>query len=330
MIIDIFAHVFPTAVMDRLEALSPNFPAVKAMIPPLKQLHDFDDRFRLMDEAGEFVQIISLVGPPIEVLASPEHGPEIARVGNDAMAELVDRHPDRFPGFVAALSLHDVESALAELHRAIRDLKARGVQVYTDVAGRPLDDPAYDPVFAAMADYGLPVWMHPARGPDVADYGAESESLYNIWLILGWPYMTAVTMMRLVLSGLYDRHPGLKIITHHMGGMVPFHSERVARSLYRTSRELAKKEGAVRYSRPPTEMMRNFYADTAMHGAHAAVRCGIDYFGGSNVVFATDAPFGTPREHLAMIDRLELDERTRDAILRGNAERLMTGAGRRN
>ena len=331
MIIDIYSHVFPRPLMERLEAISPDQNFVKTVVQRVPQLFEFDNRFRLMDEAGDYVQIISLASPPIEVMAAPEHGGEIARLANDSMAELVDRHPDRFPGFVASLSLADIDGALAEADRAIKELGARGVQIFTDVAGRPLDDPAFDPLFGRMAEHGLPIWMHPTRGPEMADYATEERSLYDIWLVLGWPFATSVAMMRLVHAGLFERHPGLKVITHHMGGMIPYHEERVAGAMNRISRQQASDEGvgALRMRRPPMESMRMFYADTAMHGAVNATLCGIDFFGAGNVVFASDAPFGSPHKHIDMIDRLELDDRARHNIIQGNAERLMQGAGQR-
>ncbi|MBT3198240.1 MAG: amidohydrolase family protein, partial [Gammaproteobacteria bacterium] len=84
---------------------------------------------------------------------------ELARIANDAMAEMVQKHPDRFPAFVASVAMHDMDGALAEIDRAVNDLGAKGVQVFTNVAGRPLDDPKFDPLFKKMWEYGLPVWM---------------------------------------------------------------------------------------------------------------------------------------------------------------------------
>jgi aminocarboxymuconate-semialdehyde decarboxylase len=231
---------------------------------------------------------------------------------------------------VASVSLNDMNAAMKEVHRAIRELKACGVQIYTDVGGRPLDDPEFDPLFAAMTEYGLPIWIHPTRTPDVADYASESSSQYDLWLVLGWPYATAAAMIRLVLCGLFERHPGLKIITHHMGGMVPFHEERIAGALYRMARQQAAKEkpGAGPYMRrPPMEMLHMFYADTAMHGAVEGTRCGLAFFGERNTVFGTDCPFGSISKGLDMIDRLCLADSARRSIMHGNAKRLLKLGG---
>ena len=328
MIIDIATHVYPRPVYDRVKRIASNFGSMGTRIDNTRQLYDFDDRFRLMDEAGEYVQIVSLSSPPIEEFMSPEQGNEIARVANDSMAELVSRHRDRFPGFVASVSLHDMDASMNELHRAIDKLGACGVQIFTDVAGRALDDPEFDPVFAAMKEYGLPIWIHPTRTPGMPDFASESTSQFDIWLVLGWPYATAATMMRLVLAGLFERHVGLKIITHHMGGMIPFHEERVAGALHRLGLQAARgKQGSdgPYMRRPPMEMMRMFYADTAMHGAVEATRCGLAFFGANNTVFGTDCPFGSIRKGLDMIERLELEEPVEQKILHDNAKRLLRG-----
>lgn len=328
MIIDIATHVYPRPVYDRVKRIASNFGSMGTRIDNTRQLYDFDDRFRLMDEAGEYVQIVSLSSPPIEEFMTPEQGNEIARVANDSMAELVSRHRDRFPGFVASVSLHDMDASMNELHRAIDKLGACGVQIFTDVAGRALDDPEFDPVFAAMKEYGLPIWIHPTRTPEMPDFASESTSQFDIWLVLGWPYATAATMMRLVLAGLFERHVGLKIITHHMGGMIPFHEERVAGALHRLGLQAARQKeesGGPYMRRPPMEMMRMFYADTAMHGAVEATRCGLAFFGANNTVFGTDCPFGSIRKGLDMIDRLELEEPVEQKILHDNAKRLLRG-----
>lgn len=329
MIIDIATHVFPRPLLERVKRIAPTFGSRgSSRIENTPQLYEFDDRFRQMDEVGDYVQIVSLTGPPIEEISTPAQRAEIARIANDSMAELVSRNPGRFSRFVAAVALHDIDSAMKELDRAIRQLGACGVQIYTDVAGRPLDDPELDPFFAAMKSFGLPIWIHPTRTPKMADFASEAVSKFDLWLVLGYPYATAATMIRLVLAGIFERHVGLKIITHHMGGMIPFHEERVAAAFARMSRHQDAHEQAgagVYMRRPPMEMLRMFYADTAMHGALEATRCGLAFFGVRNTVFGSDCPFGSIRKGLDMIDRLELAEVNCRRILHDNANQLLRG-----
>jgi predicted TIM-barrel fold metal-dependent hydrolase len=227
-VLDIYTHILPDAFAREMDRVSPGLGNIAARLRKVAPLHDLPARFRAMDAAGVgYRQVVSLPNPPIEEFASGAVAQELARIANDGMAELCARHPDRFPAFVAAVSLDDVDEALREVERAVTQLGARGVQVFTNVAGRPLDRPEYRPVFAAMAEHDLPVWLHPARTAVMPDYAAERRSRFEIWWCFGWPYETSVAMARLVFSGVFDRHPGLKVVTHHCGGMVPFYDGRI-------------------------------------------------------------------------------------------------------
>src|SRR5215468_9435963 len=133
--------------------VSPQLENLGKRLRSVTKLFDLDERFREMDAYGDYRQIISLPNPPIEDIASGEDGLRLARIGNDGMAELCARHPQRFPGFAAAVCLTDVEGSVAEATRAVTELGACGIQIFTPLAGRSLDDPAFAPVFAAMAAF---------------------------------------------------------------------------------------------------------------------------------------------------------------------------------
>ena len=226
MIVDIYTHIMPPEFLKSMESLGSSSGLVKRMAA-IRELHDLDARFRAMDEFGDYRQIFSIPNPPIETVTTPAQGRDLARIANDAMADTVRRHPSRFPTFIAALPLHTVDSAMEELKRAIETLGARGIQIFTHVNGRPLDDQQYEPLFAAMAGYDLPIWLHPARTAAMTDYASEKQSRLEMWWCFGWPYETSVAMSRLVLSGIFDRYPKLKIITHHLGGMIPYFDKRI-------------------------------------------------------------------------------------------------------
>ena len=226
--LDIYTHILPDAFAREMDRVSPGLGDIAARLRKVAPLHDLSARFRAMDAAGGgYRQVVSLPNPPIEEFASGATAQNLARVANDGMADLCARHPDRFPAFAAAVSLDDVDAALREVERAVTHLGARGVQVFTNVAGRPLDRPEYRPVFAALAGHDLPIWLHPARTAAMPDYAAEPRSRFEMWWCFGWPYETSVAMARLVFSGVFDRHPGLKVVTHHCGGMVPFYDGRI-------------------------------------------------------------------------------------------------------
>ena len=124
---------------------------------------------------GDYSQVLVLAVPPLEEVGPPEVSAEFARIANDELAELVQRFPDRFAGFAAALPLSDVELALRELDRALTQLGALGAQLYTNVLGVALDDPRFEPLFTRLEDAGRAVWLHPTRSAAWADYPAESS-----------------------------------------------------------------------------------------------------------------------------------------------------------
>jgi aminocarboxymuconate-semialdehyde decarboxylase len=326
-IVDIYCHIFPDKFFQEMNRIAPRLGNIGARLRGVKKLFDLDERFREMDQFGDYREIISLPNPPIEDFATGDVGLNLARIGNDAMAELCARHPARFPTFVAALSLTDVEGSVKEARRAVKELGAGGVQIFTNIAGRPLDDPIYEPIFVTMAELDLPIWLHPARTADMIDYVTEKKSRFEMWWCFGWPYETSVAMVRMVFCGLLDRHPRLKIITHHLGGMIPFYDGRIGPGLaVLGSRTLDEDYSKILPSlkRPHLDYLRDFYGDTALFGGGVhAVRCGLEFFGTDHVVFATDTPLGPIAPTIARIKELDVSGSDRQKIFVGNAERLL-------
>jgi len=331
MKIDIFNHFYPRRFFDQFIADGAAGKDMGKRVSNIPTLVDLDQRFRAMDEFGDFRQVLTLPSPPLEVLAPPDRAAVMARAANDQLAELVRKHPDRFVAFAASLPMNNPDETMKEMERAITQLGARGVQIFSNVAGRPLDDPEFLPVFAEAARHDLPIWMHPARGADVADYQTEDRSRYEIWWTFGWPYETSVAMSRLVFSGLFDRFPELKIITHHMGGMIPYFEGRVGHGWDQLGTRTSDVDyGALLRSMKhrPIDYFRKFYADTALFGARAGTQCGLDFFGVDHVVFASDMPFEPApgmyaRETIQVIESLGLTAAQKDQIYRGNAQRLL-------
>jgi predicted TIM-barrel fold metal-dependent hydrolase len=325
MIVDIYTHIMPPAFLKSMESLGQSSGLVKRMAA-IHELHNLDARFRAMDAFGDYRQIISLPNPPLEMVTTPEQGRDLARLANDSMAEMVARHPDRLPGFVAALPFHDVDSAGMEMKRAVETLGARGIQIYTNVKGWPLDDAQFEPIFAAMEKYDLPIWLHPARTASMPDYSSEKLSRLEMWWCFGWPYETSVAMSRLALSGVFDRHPKLKIITHHMGGMIPYFDKRIedGMALLGTRTQTEDYSGILpSLKRPLIEYFHMFYADTALFGASRGLACGLDFFGVNHVVFASDAPLGPLATTCEGVAGMEMEKADLEAVHHGNAEKLL-------
>ena len=334
MKLDIFNHICPRGYWDRMLEVVPKAKAtdMHKRVREIPCMIDLDERFRIMDMFGDYAQVICLPNPPIEAFAAPKMANELARIGNDGMAELVRKHPQRFPGFIASLPMNDPEGLLKEATRAVNELGAVGVQVFTNVNGRPLTDPATMPLFDLMAKIDLPIWMHPARGADVVDYKGEKKSHYEIWWTFGWPYETSVAMSHIVFAGLFDKHPNLKIITHHLGGMIPYFEGRVGPGWDQLGTRTSDEDYTLllkKLKKRPLDYFKMFYADTATFGARAATECGLEFFGADHVLFASDMPFdpekGTAfiRWTIEILDKLPITAAERSAIYEGNARRLL-------
>jgi uncharacterized protein len=326
--IDAFAHILPPRYARRLESIT-SAPGVSDRIigyqPWIHEdpaLTDLDARWRSVDPFGDYQQVLTLAVPPIDELGDPGATRDLARAANDELAELVRSHPDRFAGFSAALPMNDVDAAADELSRAMSQLGALGAQLHTNVGGAPLDAPRFAPLFETVTRHDGALWIHPTRSEVWADYPAETRSRYGIWWSLGWPYETSVCMARLVYSGCFDRYPGLRVITHHAGAMVPHFAGRLASPLEDPDRDaiMAGLAGE------PLSYFRRFYADTAMFGAANAVRCAVEFFGPGHVLFGTDMPLGGPTvvaDTIADIEALGLPEADAEAIFAGNARRVL-------
>lgn len=331
--IDIYNHVMPLAYVERVKALGRDPGMIKRM-SNLRMLWDIEARVAMLRaQFPDVAQVLTLSVPSPELLAGPDQSPELARIANDGMAEMVKRWPDEFPAFVASLPMNNVPAALAEMDRAVNELGARGVQVITNVNGRPLDDPEFFPIFERITNHhDLAVWMHPFRPGAKPDYTGEERSKYEIWQVLGWPFETSVAMARMVFSGLLEKLPNLRIVTHHCGAMIPFFAGR-AETLWAQlgSRSADGSEADVlkRLSKAPIEYFRMFYADTVLGGSVGALRCGLDFFGIDRIVFASDCPFDPEegpmfiREGIRSVEALGLPDADKEKLYLGNALRLL-------
>ena len=196
--IDIFNHVMPPAYLELVKAHSKE-PGIVKRMSSLRMLWDIEHRVAMLREQfPEVQQVLTLGLPAPELIGDATQSPAFARVANDGMADMVRHYPKEFPAFVASLPMNNVPAALDEMDRAISTLGARGIQIISSVAGRPLDDPEFFPVFErATRHHDVPIWMHPARPATRADYAGEPKSRYEIWQVLGWPYETSAAMARI-------------------------------------------------------------------------------------------------------------------------------------
>jgi uncharacterized protein len=332
MRLDAYTHFIPKRFFEAVEKIPGAGTDIGKRMRGVPCIYDLDERRRVVAMFPDYAQILSYPMPPLENFAGGDQLDEMCCLINDGFADIVTKHADQFPGFVAQVSLASPAAAVKEAQRAIRDLGACGVQIYTNVNGTPIDRPDYEEFWATMVALDKPVWLHPARTATRPDYVDEKKSLYEIWWTFGWSYETAAAMARLVFSKVLDRHPDLKIIVHHFGGIVPILEGRIGPGWDQLGARTSDEDYvSLRHSlkkRPLNYFKENFYADTAVFGADAATACGLAFYPAEKVLFASDCPFdpekgpGYIRETLRILDSLSLAKDVQEMIFHGNLERI--------
>ena len=267
-------------------------------------LLDEDERVKIMDATGIERSILSLTSPGVQSITDTALAAKVARDTNDLVRrKFVDVHPDRL-SFFACLPTQDGEAAATELRRVVRELGAVGALIngYTNVSGkdtaRYLDDPMYEPMWAAAEELGVPVYLHP-REPLPAQqmiYAGYDSLVGSAW---GFAHETATHAVRLMLSGLFDRQPGVQIILGHLAEGLPFLLPRLEHRLGK------QKDGAGLGSarRKVSEYFSdNFYATTSGHFHTRTLFNTIAELGVDRVLFSADYPSETMEEAAAWFD----------------------------
>lgn len=206
------------------------------------------------------------------------------------------------------------------MERAVGTLGLKGVNLPSNLNGKPLDLTEFEPFWAFAAQMDVPVFIHPHDPAGHNDRSYESE--YSLTISLGWPFEIMLTLCRIVFSGLLDRYPDLKIVTH-MGGGLPFYWGRLSET-YHPSQQ-PRTIGRI-LPKPLIDYFSKFYFDTAIGGNASAIKCAYDIFGSSRIVFATDAPWGPEtgefrlKEYQKAIESMQLSPDENRKILCNNAK----------
>jgi len=328
--IDAFNHFFPKRLWDAMLEAEGAAKDIGQRMRGIPAIYDIEERFRVMDRFDDYTQILSLGMPPLESLGAPDQTEHFAQLGNDGMAELVQKYPERFAGFIASLPMNSPNAA-AEAERAFTQLGANGLQVHTNVNGRALDNDEFFAVFQMAERHDKPVLLHPSRGANMPDYLDEEKSHYEIWWTFGWPYETSAAMARLVFSGFMDRLPQLKVLAHHLGAMVPYFEGRVGPGMDQLGKRTTDEDLSLvlqRLKKRPADYFKDFYADTAVFGSRAATVCGLEYYGEDRVLFASDSPFdpergpGYIRDTIKVLESIDMSAQMREKISFRNAQEL--------
>ena len=327
--IDAHTHFTPLKFLDMAEKIEGRPFALHKLINSLPALTDVRVRMEMLDRNHIDLQVLVPV-PWIEgfpkLYADPKASAEAARLVNDELAAVIATHPKRFRG-VAILPVSNQEAMVAELHRCVKQLGFLGAYIAVGPTTRHLDDPHFEPLYQAITELDATLWLHPSRPPTVSEYVDEKLSKYRQWDLVGWPYDSTSAMFRVVFSGVFDRHPGIRIVVHHHGAFIPLLAPRL-NNLFMADEALEPMETEVK---PPfIQHFKKFYCDTAASGiAPKALELAVDFFGPERVLFGTDAPFGPKNgqvfveETLRSIDMMAVTPQVRTAILSGNAKRIL-------
>ena len=320
-VIDSFSHVLPREFLEGMSDLYST--AELEEMSSADYLMDIDKRIADMEDYGIDRQVLTLARPSIWPGIDRDVAPEAVRLANDTVNDIAEEHPDKFIP-AGTLPLLD-EEFIGELERCVEDLGMPGVQIFSNIEGKPLDAEEFRPFWEAVDRLDATIWIHPQLH-DWHDWTDE----YMDHKMLGWPFDTSLAMARLVWSGIMDDHDP-DIITHHMGGMVSFYGERIKNFYDKriTYRDLYPRTDLPEFEDGPKEQFRKFYGDLAVSGSASAFQCGYDFFGADQLVFGADYPFGTNGGRqcydnmLPVIEEAEIPEEDRQAILADNLKELL-------
>ena len=208
--------------------------------------------------------------------------------------------------------MNNIEAALLEADRAVAQLGFKGIQIGTRVHGEPLSLTKFRPLYEKMAQYDLPIWIHPV----------PNDKLDPDTGVFSWPFETAMAMYHLVTSGVFYDFPGIKFITHHCGSMAPYFAKRIkwiGAALAAKNKERVVGDYEAQF--------RRFYNDTALYGNTDGLMLGYKYFGVDHILFATDAPlgpkFGLTLETIKSIERMPIPDEEKEKIFSDNAVELL-------
>jgi uncharacterized protein len=328
--IDAHTHFAPLKFLEFAEAAEGHPFPLSTLYKSKPGLTEVQPRIDLLDRNGIDIHVLVPV-PWIEgfpkLAADKALASQAAKLMNDELAAVVATHPTRFRG-VAILPVVDPDAMVAELHRAVTQLGFVGAYVAVGPTAKRMDHPDYEHLYRALIDLDTTLWLHPSRPPTVPDYVDENHSQFYDWQLVGWPHDTTSAMFRIAFSGVFDRYPSIRIVTHHHGGFVPLLAPR-----FDSGWALFEPVGLpmpTKIAKPYIDHFRKFYCDTACSGFDPkALELAVDFFGPERVLFGSDTPFDTSdgqmftSEILRSIASMEVAPETRTAIISENARRVL-------
>jgi len=272
------------------------------------------NRIKEMDDAGIDMQVLSLTAPGIEQF-DPKIGARLAQQSNDALAQIIGRHPERFTGF-AALPAKDPDAAIKELQRAVKDLGLIGWKTHSNYGDAYLDDKRFWPILAKAEELDVPIYLHPTA-PMISQLQTYGFALAGA--PFGFGVETAMVMMRLILSGVFDTFPNLKIILGHLGEGLPFVLQRID---FPYVRPHFKNDPGARpdLNKKPSEYLRhNMWVTTSGNYLQPAFMCTKEALGIDRILLSTDYPYEDAGECMQFLESLPLSATEKEKIYHQNA-----------
>jgi predicted TIM-barrel fold metal-dependent hydrolase len=317
LIIDVFDHFYPKEYLDALPKPLPE--QVNGITSSLRAVNDLDYRSSQMDKFGVDIEVLSLPMPTLDDLANVpvEEFSRITKAANDGIAKIAEHSDGRYKG-IATVSLLDVGKAVEETDRAVNDLGLLGVQILSNVRGKPLDSKEFEPFYSKLSKLGCGLWVHPTFIRTIYDWMNDE---YNMNMMMGWGIDTSLAMVRIFRGGVLERHSDLKIIPHHMGTLMPLMAGRINSFVMGQGKKGLPPEPLKKW---PMEYMKMFYVDTAEGMWKPALVLSQGFFGSSHMLFGTDYPWGDTPKIIENIRTLNIPEEEKKMILGDNASKLFS------
>jgi predicted TIM-barrel fold metal-dependent hydrolase len=287
--------------------------------PHDRLLETAEGRLADMDAAGIDVQVLSAVGPAVQELPDDVAIPLARDLNTRLHDSVIAGHPDRFAAF-ATLPTGNVAAAVDELERSVTRLGFVGALINGTTGDRFLDHPDFAPLLSAAAALDVPVYLHPGVPPKpvmAAYYAGVHPPLGRMLATAGygWHYETSLHALRLVVAGVFDRLPGLRIILGHLGEGIPFHLQRIEDMLTPLADHLAQ---------PVSSYFRqNFWVTTSGYFFDGPLALTREVFGDDRVLFSVDYPYSDNKRAADWLRDLPVEQDVRDRIAHGNADRLL-------
>lgn len=277
-----------------------------------------DRRLRNMDATGIARQIVSLTAPGVQVFDAAE-GAALARASNDFLADAVRRHPDRFSG-LAAIAPQDPPAAARELERGVRTLGLKGAIINSHTRGEYLDDDKFRPIFEAAEALDVPVYIHPTSPPPAMIGPFLERGLDGA--IFGFGVETGLHVLRLIVSGVFDRFPKLTLVIGHLGEALPYWLFRIDFMHHRMV-SANRYAGVKKLQRKPSEYFKeNVYITTSGMAWEPPILYAQSVLGVERVMYAMDYPYQFVPEEVAVTDNLPISPDDKKKLYQTNAERV--------